>query len=72
MEGGDLKVWPIGRDQEPATYTAGPGIVDGKKLSGVHAIQTLSRLNRIHPEKADTMVLDFVNDAEDFAVSFQP
>lgn len=43
-----------------------------KKLSGVHAIQTLSRLNRIHPEKSDTMVLDFVNDADDIAESFQP
>lgn len=42
-----------------------------KKLSGVHAIQTLSRLNRIHPEKTDTMVLDFVNDADDIAESFQ-
>jgi len=43
-----------------------------KKLSGVHAIQTLSRLNRIHPDKADTMVLDFVNEADDIAESFQP
>ena len=31
-----------------------------KKLAGVHAIQTLSRLNRMHPDKTDTMVLDFV------------
>ena len=43
-----------------------------KKLAGVHAIQTLSRLNRIHPDKADTMVLDFVNEADDIAESFQP
>jgi type I restriction enzyme R subunit len=43
-----------------------------KKLAGVHAIQTLSRLNRIHPEKSDTMVLDFVNEADVIAESFQP
>ncbi len=43
-----------------------------KKLAGVHAIQTLSRLNRIHPEKTDTMVLDFVNEPEVIAESFQP
>jgi len=43
-----------------------------KKLSGVHAIQTLSRLNRIHPNKSETMVLDFVNKADDIAESFQP
>jgi type I restriction enzyme R subunit len=43
-----------------------------KKLAGVHAVQTLSRLNRTHPEKEDTMVLDFVNEADDIADSFQP
>jgi len=43
-----------------------------KKLAGVHAVQTLSRLNRTHPEKDDTMVLDFVNEADDIADSFQP
>jgi type I restriction enzyme R subunit len=43
-----------------------------KKLSGVHAIQTLSRLNRMHPDKEDTMVLDFVNEAEAIADAFQP
>ena len=43
-----------------------------KKLAGVHAIQTLSRLNRMHPDKTDTMVLDFVNDADVIAESFQP
>jgi type I restriction enzyme R subunit len=43
-----------------------------KKLAGVHAIQTLSRLNRIHPDKADTMVLDFVNDADTIAEAFMP
>src|SRR5690606_1978581 len=32
-----------------------------KKLSGVRAVQTLSRLNRTHPGKSDTFILDFVN-----------
>ena len=35
-----------------------------KKLEGVNAVQTLSRLNRTHPGKDETFVLDFVNDAE--------
>lgn len=43
-----------------------------KKLSGVKAVQTLSRLNRIHSGKEDTFILDFVNDEEDIRDSFQP
>ncbi len=43
-----------------------------KKLSGVNAVQTLSRLNRTAPDKKETMVLDFTNDAEDIQKSFQP
>ncbi len=43
-----------------------------KKLSGVKAVQTLSRLNRTHPEKHDTFVLDFVNDRETIRKAFQP
>lgn len=43
-----------------------------KKLSGVKAVQTLSRLNRISPGKEDTFVLDFANEAEDIQASFQP
>lgn len=45
-----------------------------KKLEGVKAVQTLSRINRTHPLKAqdDLFVLDFVNDAEDIAESFRP
>ena len=43
-----------------------------KKLAGVHAVQTLSRLNRIHPRKTDTMVLDFVNRVEDIEKAFAP
>lgn len=42
-----------------------------KKLSGIKAVQTLSRLNRICEGKTDTFVLDFVNKAEDIQSSFQ-
>jgi type I restriction enzyme, R subunit len=41
-------------------------------LTGLAAVQTLSRLNRIHPEKTDTFVLDFRNEAEDIAKAFEP
>ena len=43
-----------------------------KRLSGVQAVQTLSRLNRTSPGKTDTFVLDFVNDEEEVRKSFQP
>ncbi len=43
-----------------------------KKLSGVKAVQTLSRLNRIYPGKEDTFILDFVNDPEEIRLSFLP
>jgi len=43
-----------------------------KKLSGVKAVQTLSRLNRKMPGKEDTFILDFVNDRETIFQSFQP
>jgi type I restriction enzyme R subunit len=43
-----------------------------KRLSGVQAVQTLSRLNRTANGKEDTFVLDFVNDAEEVRRSFQP
>ena len=43
-----------------------------KKLSGVKAVQTLSRLNRTTRGKVDTFVLDFVNSAEDIKASFEP
>lgn len=43
-----------------------------KKLSGVKAVQTLSRLNRICPGKEDTFILDFVNKAEDIQEAFKP
>lgn len=43
-----------------------------KNLSGIQAVQTLSRLNRTHPGKEDTFVLDFENDREDIYDAFQP
>lgn len=43
-----------------------------KKLGGVSAVQTLSRLNRTHPNKDETMVLDFVNEAEHIRDAFEP
>ncbi len=43
-----------------------------KKLSGINAVQTLSRLNRTHPNKEDTFVLDFVNEADEIQESFRP
>lgn len=43
-----------------------------KKLANVKAVQTLSRLNRMHPGKDDTFVLDFANSAEEIQASFEP
>lgn len=43
-----------------------------KKLDGVKAVQTLSRLNRTHPGKVDTFVLDFVNSADDIKDAYEP
>ncbi|MBQ7515223.1 MAG: type I restriction endonuclease subunit R [Schwartzia sp.] len=53
---------------EPLLHTM---IVD-KKLRGVKAVQTLSRLNRTCPGKTDTFVLDFANTKEDIQEAFQP
>jgi type I restriction enzyme R subunit len=53
---------------EPLLHTM---FVD-KKLSGVKAVQTLSRLNRTALGKVDTFVLDFVNSADDIKASFEP
>ena len=41
-----------------------------KMLSDVKAVQTLSRLNRAHPEKHDAFVLDFINDADTIQNAF--
>lgn len=53
---------------EPLLHTM---IVD-KKLKGVKAVQTLSRLNRTCAGKSDTFVLDFVNTKDDILEAFQP
>ena len=53
---------------EPLLHTM---IVD-KKLRGVKAVQTLSRLNRTCAGKIDTFVLDFINSQEDILEAFQP
>lgn len=42
-----------------------------KGLLDIKAVQTLSRLNRCHPKKRDTFILDFANDPEDIKESFQ-
>lgn len=42
-----------------------------KPLSGVKAVQTLSRLNRAHPQKHDCAVLDFANDTDTIQAAFQ-
>jgi len=41
-----------------------------KVLSGIKAVQTLSRLNRAHPQKHDVFVLDFMNDADTIQAAF--
>ena len=43
-----------------------------KVLSGIKAVQTLSRLNRAYPKKHDTFVLDFQNEPEMIEASFEP
>ena len=42
-----------------------------KRLAGIQAVQSLSRLNRTHPLKEDTFVLDFVNDREEIREAFK-
>ena len=42
-----------------------------KRLDGIQAVQTLSRLNRTHPIKEDTFVLDFVNDPDEIKAAFK-
>ena len=42
-----------------------------KRLAGIQAVQTLSRLNRAHPGKDTTYVLDFVNDTEEVLAAFK-
>jgi len=42
-----------------------------KRLDGIQAVQTLSRLNRTHPLKEETFVLDFVNDPDEIREAFK-
>ncbi|MGN0888777.1 MAG: DEAD/DEAH box helicase family protein [Kiritimatiellia bacterium] len=53
---------------EPLLHTM---VVD-KRLHDVKAVQTLSRVNRIHPDKNDTFILDFANTDEEIREAFQP
>ena len=52
---------------EPLLHT----IYVDKPLSGIKAVQTLSRLNRAHPQKHDCFVLDFQNNSEAITFAFQ-
>jgi type I restriction enzyme R subunit len=47
------------------------GMYVDKQLSGIAAVQTLSRLNRMAPGKNDTYVLDFVNEPEEILAAFR-
>ena len=47
------------------------GMYVDKWLAGIEAVQTLSRLNRCHPGKDATYVVDFVNDPEDVLEAFK-
>jgi type I restriction enzyme R subunit len=47
------------------------GMYVDKRLAGIQAVQTLSRLNRAHPGKDTTYVLDFVNDPAEVLEAFQ-
>jgi len=42
-----------------------------KRLAGIQAVQTLSRLNRTHPLKKETFILDFVNDRDEIQQAFK-
>ena len=47
------------------------GMYVDKRLAGIQAVQTLSRLNRAYPGKDTTYILDFVNDPEDVLAAFK-
>ena len=47
------------------------GMYVDKRLGGIQAVQTLSRLNRAHPGKDTTYILDFVNDAAEILTAFK-
>jgi len=47
------------------------GMYVDKRLDGIQAVQTLSRLNRCHPGKEETFILDFVNDPDQVLAAFK-
>ncbi|NOK17305.1 type I restriction endonuclease subunit R [Corallococcus carmarthensis] len=47
------------------------GMYVDKRLAGIQAVQTLSRLNRAHPGKDTTYIVDFINDAADILTAFK-
>ncbi|MNS05701.1 Type I restriction enzyme [compost metagenome] len=47
------------------------GMYVDRRLAGIQAVQTLSRLNRAHPGKDTTYILDFVNSSDDILTAFQ-
>jgi type I restriction enzyme R subunit len=47
------------------------GMYVDRRLSGIQAVQTLSRLNRCHPGKTTTYVVDFANEPDDILASFK-
>jgi len=47
------------------------GMYVDRRLAGIQAVQTLSRLNRAHPGKDTTYVLDFVNSSEEVLAAFK-
>ncbi|MCP9791492.1 type I restriction endonuclease subunit R [Vulcanococcus limneticus] len=47
------------------------GMYVDRRLAGIQAVQTLSRLNRCHPGKDETYVVDFVNDPSEILEAFQ-
>lgn len=47
------------------------GMYVDKRLDGIQAVQTLSRLNRCFPGKTDTYIVDFVNDPEEILAAFR-
>ena len=47
------------------------GMYIDRKLTGIQAVQTLSRLNRCYPNKSDTYVVDFANEPNDILTAFK-
>lgn len=47
------------------------GMYVDKRLAGIQAVQTLSRLNRAYPEKDTTYILDFINEPDEILAAFQ-